>query len=196
MGYEIYLRERNFTVKKENFVPLVQVVREKFPALFDSMDSLRVVFKEFDFSVEADENGDLVDLEFPGGRAGNEDEFFAAIAPFVEPGSYLCFEGEDNAIWINRFDGKQCMEERPLLIFPNSPKPLKEGQAVYRLPFSIQGDIEIPAVSLEDAYKVLERFDSEDFLSCLLALFQENGIGCYLRPAEMKKMEGSTDAAL
>ena len=42
----------------------------------------------------------------------------------------------------------------------------------------------------------LRVFDSEDFLSHLMTLFQKNGIGAYLRPDEMKKAEGQADALI
>lgn len=94
------------------------------------------------------------------------------------------------------FDGKQCRDKSPLLIWPENPKPPKEGQSVYRLPFSIQGELELYAESSEKAYTTFGLFDSEDFLFHLLTLFQKNGIGAYLRPDEMKKAERKADALI
>ena len=94
------------------------------------------------------------------------------------------------------FDGKQCRDKSPLLIWPENPKPPKEGQSVYRLPFSIQGELELYAESSEKACTTFGLFDSEDFLFHLLTLFQKNGIGAYLRPDEMKKAKGKADALI
>ena len=94
------------------------------------------------------------------------------------------------------FDGKQCRDKSPLLIWPENPKPPKEGQSVCRLPFSIQGELELYAESSEKAYTTFGLFDSEDFLFHLLTLFQKNGIGAYLRPDEMKKAKGKADALI
>ena len=196
MGYDIWQRGSSFCIRKENFPGLVKVAIQRFPDLFDEMSSVREIFKEFDFEVDKDEEGNLSDIVFTGEKAGNEDELFETIAPFVEAGSSISFYGEDNSIWRYCFDGKQCRYETPLLIFPENPKPPKEGQSVYRLPFSIQGELAVPAASRKEACRALELLDSEDFLSHLLTLFQKNGIGAYLRPDEMKKAKGKADALI
>lgn len=189
MGYDICQRDSSFRICKDNFAGLVKAAIQRFPELFDEMSSVREIFKEFDFEVDKDAEGNLDDIVFTGEKAGGEDELFDAIAPFVEAGSSISFYGEDGNIWQYCFDGKQCRDESPLLIWPENPKPLKEGQTVYRLPFSIQGELGIPARSLDGAHMALEQFSSEDFLSHLLKLFQTNGIGSYLRPSEMKRLE-------
>lgn len=196
MGYDIWQRGSSFCIRKENFPGLVKVAIQRFPDLFDEMSSVREIFKEFDFEVDKDEEGNLSDIVFTGEKAGNEDELFETIAPFVEAGSSISFYGEDNSIWRYCFDGKQCRYETPLLIFPENPKPPKEGQSVYRLPFSIQGELAFPAASRKEACRALELLDSEDFLSHLLTLFQKNGVRTYLRTDEMKKAEGQADALI
>lgn len=196
MGYDIWQRDSSFCIRRENFPGLVKAAIQRFPDLFDEMSSVREIFKGFDFEVDKDAEGNLSDITFTGDRAGNEDELFETIAPFVEPGSSVSFYGEDGNIWQYRFDGEQCRDESPLLIWPENPKPPKEGQSVYRLPFSIQGELAFPAASRKEACRALELLDPEDFLSHLLTLFQKNGIGAYLRPDEMKKAEGETDALI
>ena len=194
MGYDIWQRDSSFCIHKENFPGLVKAAIQRFPDLFDEMSSVREIFKEFDFEVDKDAEGNLSDIVFTGEKAGNEDDLFETIAPFVEQGSSVSFYEEDNSIWQYCFDGKQCWDESPLLIWPENPKPLKKGQSVYRLPFSIQGELELYAESLEKACMAFGLFDSEDFLSHLLTLFQKNGIGTYLRLDEIKKEEGEADA--
>ena len=196
MGYDIWQRDIVFCIRKEIFPELVKAVIRRFPDLFDEMSSVREIFKGFDFEVDKDAEGNLSDITFTGDRAGNEDALFEAIAPFVEPGSSVSFYGEGGSIRQYCFDGKQCRDKSPLLIWPENPKPPKEGQSVYRLPFSIQGELELYAESSEKACTTFGLFDSEDFLFHLLTLFQKNGIGAYLRPDEMKKAKGKADALI
>ena len=196
MGFVIWQRESSFCIRKEYFAGLVKAAIQRFPDLFDEMSSVRDIFKEFDFEVDKDAEGNLSDIVFTGEKTRYEEEFFETLAPFVEAGSFVSFYGEDNSIWRYCFDGKQCRYETPLLIFPENPKPPKEGQSVYRLPFSIQGELELYAESSEKACTTFGLFDSEDFLFHLLTLFQKNGIGAYLRPDEMKKAKGKADALI
>lgn len=189
MGYDICQRDSSFCIHRENFAGLVKTAIRRFPELFDEMSSVREIFREFDFEVYKGADGNLDDIIFTGEKAGSEDELFEAIAPFVEAGSSVSFYGEDGCIWQYCFDSKRCRNESPLLIWPENPKPLKEGQTVYRLPFSIQGELKFPAASPEEAAMALGRFSSEDFLSHLLTLFEANGIKSYLCPDKMKKAE-------
>lgn len=189
MGFVIWQRESSFCIRKEYFAGLVKAAIQRFPDLFDEMSSVRDIFKEFDFEVDKDAEGNLSDIIFTGEKTRYEEEFFETLAPFVEPGSFVSFYGEDNSIWRYCFDGKQCRYETPLLIFPENPKALKEGQSVYRLPFSIQGEIELHAASREEACMALKVFGPEGFLSHLLTLFKANGVGRYLRPDELKEVE-------
>ncbi|MCI8649608.1 MAG: hypothetical protein HFG20_05780 [Anaerotruncus sp.] len=196
MGYDIWQRGSSFCIRKENFPGLVKAAIQHFPNLFDEMSSVGEIFKEFDFEVDKDAEGNLSDIIFTGEKTRYEDELFETIAPFVEPGPSVSFYGEDGNIWQYCFDGKQCRDESPLLIWPGNPKPPKEGQSVYRLPFSIQGEIELHAASQKEACMALRVFDSEDFLSHLMTLFQKNVVRTYLRPNEMKKAEGEADALI
>lgn len=129
MGFVIWQMESSFCIRKEYFAGLVKAAIQRFPDLFDEMSSVRDIFKEFDFEVDKDEKGNLDDIVFTGDRAGNEDELFEAIAPFVEAGSSVSFYGEDNSIWQYCFDGKQCRNESPLLIWPEM-SPQTKGNPV------------------------------------------------------------------
>ena len=46
-------------------------------------------------------------MEFIGEKYGDEEIFFAALAPFVEKDSYISFEGEDGCKWTWCFNGKE-----------------------------------------------------------------------------------------
>jgi hypothetical protein len=62
------------------------------------------------YDPEADEHGDIVDVQFIGEKLGDELLFFKAIAPFVEPGSFIEMRGEDGGMWRWVFDGTTCKE--------------------------------------------------------------------------------------
>ena len=49
-------------------------------------------------------------LYFEGDKRGDDKTLFDAIAPYVEPESFLEMSGEDNVIWRWVFDGKECVE--------------------------------------------------------------------------------------
>lgn len=63
------------------------------------------IFEHLGFTLYYDENGDLAlhGYEF---KNGSQEEFLAAVAPYVTPGSFIQWRGEDGAIWKHTFDGK------------------------------------------------------------------------------------------
>jgi len=64
-----------------------------------------------------DETQEIRDISFEGEKIGDEAVLFGAIAPFVEPGSYIEMHGEDGAIWRWIFDGKTCEEKAATVSF-------------------------------------------------------------------------------
>ena len=52
--------------------------------------------------------GDIVSVRFRGERAGDERFLFAALGPYVEPGSFIEMTGEDGAVWRWTFEGEAC----------------------------------------------------------------------------------------
>ena len=63
------------------------------------------IFNALGFETSLTDDGAL-SLDFYDSKAGDEDKFLDAVAPFVEPGSYLSWRGEDGSIWRDIFDGK------------------------------------------------------------------------------------------
>lgn len=56
--------------------------------------------------------GDIANVEFTGEKYGDEKIFFTALAPYVESGSCLSFEGENGTEWTWNFkDGKVVYKE-------------------------------------------------------------------------------------
>lgn len=50
--------------------------------------------------------------------------FFNIIAPYVKPGSYISFQGEDDNMWAYYFDGKSWEEYYGVTCFPGMPSEL------------------------------------------------------------------------
>lgn len=50
---------------------------------------------------------------------------FDIIAPFVKPGSYISFQGEDDNTWAYYFDGKSWEEYYGMTCFPGMPSELQ-----------------------------------------------------------------------
>lgn len=73
------------------------------------------VFELMGFETELDSHG-LV-LTSYSGKSGDEKHFFAAIARYVEPGSFIHFRGEDGSHWRFDFDGKSVIERDGAVVF-------------------------------------------------------------------------------
>lgn len=65
---------------------------------------------DWDFFVLVDDDGDIVDLCSRDTKLGQQELVLAAIAPWVEAGSHLDFEGEDGYRWRWEFDGGSVRE--------------------------------------------------------------------------------------
>lgn len=60
--------------------------------------------------VENEGEGDIVGLRFAGEKLGDDEHLFHALAPFVEPGSFLQMVGEDGERWQWRFEDGRVRE--------------------------------------------------------------------------------------
>ena len=73
---------------------------------------------------ETDESGDIVGLSHTGEKLGDDDVLFAALAPFVETGSYIEATGNGDAFrW--RFTEGTCHVDSGRLVYVGDPP---EGQ--------------------------------------------------------------------
>ena len=136
MGYCIDLIDQSFTIKAENRPFALEAIRALDPVgavqggggMFSKdesytcfrwmhgvrlaeMQTLQSALEAWRFQPEFSGNGDIVCLDFIGEKIGDERILFAAIAPFVERGSYLAFRGEDGHVWRYFFDGTAMMEQ-------------------------------------------------------------------------------------
>lgn len=124
MGYCMEQANSRFTIKAENKLGALQALRKldvktasgdhfswmngcdpsTWKCLGDAMA---------DWRYEIDDDGDdedITQIEFTGEKLGSDTFMFNAIAPFVEPHSFIEMHGEDGAMWRWVFDGKCCRE--------------------------------------------------------------------------------------
>lgn len=117
MGYEMSQRDARFLIRAENKAGALAAIKilaarpghlawvEKQE--LEDAHSLEHALEEWGWdTIHDEETGDVIGISFAREKAGDEEKLFAAIAPFVEAGSYIEMSGEDGARWRWCFDGK------------------------------------------------------------------------------------------
>lgn len=133
MGYYVSTIDVNFTIKADKSEEAYKALCElnnhnelkrggRFPSekkdgphdgvWFSWMDwnypetcpNLETILQQLGFETDTNE-GNLSVWGYDS-KSGNEDLFLEALAPFVEPDSYIEWRGECGAMWRNEFDGK------------------------------------------------------------------------------------------
>ena len=82
-----------------------------------TVESLEKALDEWGYEPETDDEGNIIGLYFEPNKIGDEDQMFAAIAPFVRPGSTLDFRGEEGAVWRWEFNGQTIVEKTGRVVF-------------------------------------------------------------------------------
>lgn len=129
MGYCMSQSGQFFRIKNENLNKAFEALK----VLFDTPHRFRWInnnseirnagsFKEtmrrlgwnirFDIST-----GDVDYIMFEGEKAGEEEKFFGAIAPYVENESYIEMHGEDGGIWRWFFKNGKVEEQHAKVTF-------------------------------------------------------------------------------
>ena len=119
MGYCMYQRDYSFIIKKENFEKALDAIK-KTKLDYDDISkcsSLVNVIEELGWNPGFDENGNIDSLYFGQDKLCDEEIWLDAIAPFVEIGSFIEMIGEDGNLWRWIFDGKNCIEISPKIIW-------------------------------------------------------------------------------
>ena len=119
MGYCMDLTEHSFKIKKEYEQNIIESLQnfakskigrimwvDKEPLL--ESNTLLEVFDEIRYSLKTDINGDYELDEFIGEKMGDDLETFNSIAMYIEPNSFIEFEGEDGDVFRFLFDGEEC----------------------------------------------------------------------------------------
>jgi hypothetical protein len=134
MGYWIEVNKVYFRLKAEKIPETIKAIKSlhgKEPISdssgshfswvdnqFYKLNTIQELMAEFRWKPTTGENGDLIDLEFTGQKLGDDEEFFDVIAPFVESGSYIEVEGEDNDKWRWVFKDGKMIRVTPKIFWP------------------------------------------------------------------------------
>lgn len=97
---DLNLGETKILIKKENITKAIESFRKKFADYEDvktgDVNTIEDVFWEFGYNIITDDDGNITELDtvssdLPDGQK----DFFEAIAPYVEDGSYIHLKRED-----------------------------------------------------------------------------------------------------
>lgn len=109
MGYNIDLARDRFRLRPGIIEDARRACIEKLGVPESCSETLADIFEYFGFEIAFVADGAceriVCNLCFHG-KSYDEDKLLAVLAPFVAPGSYLVWIGEDLAIAVDYFDGE------------------------------------------------------------------------------------------
>jgi hypothetical protein len=73
--------------------------------------TLGELIEAFRYKPNYKDNGSIDGISFNGSKLGDDRFFFSIIAPYVEKGSFLSYQGDDGCLWKWVFNDKK-MEEK------------------------------------------------------------------------------------
>lgn len=123
MSYYVDFRGGEFHIEKKNMGAAADALREyRRGCGYDvgHNESLVELLDDCCWRVEdLDDDGGIAYMYLDDNVIGDEEDWFKVIAPYVKPGSYLVFEGEDGHIWCWYFNGRDCTAHVGTIIFPD-----------------------------------------------------------------------------
>jgi hypothetical protein len=130
MGYCMSQVESNFSIAKEDFPHALEAMRAMAgdDVHYDWIEKARLAkaktiqeaFQEWGWGVtfEDEENESNIDsISFDMEKKGSEEAMFAAIAPWVEDGSYIEMSGEENDHWKWVFQDGEMKEKNGTIVW-------------------------------------------------------------------------------
>jgi hypothetical protein len=128
MSYNIHVANQKFRIRREHqeaaFVALRELAQQGH--LYWGVDediltafSLPEALAKSGWEPTLDDTRDIIEIQYTFEKGGSEDEIFAALAPYVEAGSWIELYGADNETWRYVFDGRSCDYIHPIIIWPN-----------------------------------------------------------------------------
>lgn len=66
---------------------------------FKKAKTLSAALAAWRWDAKMDEDYNIIGIDFGGEKLGDDEVLFRAIAPFVEPGSFIEMRGEDGCLW-------------------------------------------------------------------------------------------------
>lgn len=59
-------------------------------------ENMHAILTQVGFDCEYDDQGNLVELDYPDNKTGNEDYFLCCLAGYIQDGSFITFKGEED----------------------------------------------------------------------------------------------------
>ena len=109
MGYYMNSMNCSFALKKENVKAAWESIK--------NCCSFEEVMAECGWEVYINEKGDYDAIIFINEKASNDIVILNAIAPYVEPNSYIQMQGEDGEIWRWVFEDGKVKEIYPTILW-------------------------------------------------------------------------------
>jgi hypothetical protein len=124
MGYYMSQRDADFFIPRANFPKLLELLgcldgAYSWVGDFQGKDSVEDSFAGWRWPVVLDDEGNIDGIEFSGEKLGDDSCLFEKIAPCVRPGSFVEMLGEDGHLWRWAFDGENCKEISPSIVWPD-----------------------------------------------------------------------------
>jgi hypothetical protein len=118
MGYCKVQVNSNFYINSDKVSDVIQAIKNipkngfkltngsyAYVAEFQHLEDVIELFSAWRYDIVMSiVTGNIISIEFSGGKIGNCDVLFKAIAPFVREGSFIDWVGEDGAIWSDVFE--------------------------------------------------------------------------------------------
>lgn len=82
---------------------------------FVNTNDIKEIFNCWRWDVTTDDDGNITDIYFDGGKLGDDVVLFETIAPYVNDGSYIQMRGEDEHIWRWCFNNGKLEEKSPTI---------------------------------------------------------------------------------
>lgn len=122
MGYCAHSEESTAFVSSDRVDALIEAAKKSNHDLPSDVD-LEDIARAYGFTAEPYDNDTKFTFYFEYGSFYIEvvEDFCSLIAPFVEPGGYISFRGEDDASWAYYFDGSDFKEYTGTTCFPDMP---------------------------------------------------------------------------
>jgi len=123
MGYYISITESKFSIRadqKEGALKALRALASQPSYAWVEKDwaqrpTLAKTLEDWRWELLEDESGNVTGICFTGQKQGDDAEMFNAIAPFVDPGSFIEVIGEDGYRWrwaFNKGEEGICLEEQ------------------------------------------------------------------------------------
>jgi hypothetical protein len=89
----------------------------------EDTDSVVHILEESGYETDFDENGNIDGFTSDGSTLRDDDEFYQALAPFMQSGNFLELSNELGDTWRWVFFDGTCKRMNPVMLWPNPDAP-------------------------------------------------------------------------